>query len=62
MITFVLFRSIYVIATLFFDSQLEDKRSYYWIKMFLLTLLIVFPGEEANVTARKEHVGIYRLS
>ncbi|VDK81885.1 unnamed protein product [Litomosoides sigmodontis] len=53
---------IYAIATLFFDSQLEDKRSYYWIKMFLLTLLIVFPNDEANATARKEHILLEKSS
>uniref|UniRef100_A0AAF5PU40 Receptor expression-enhancing protein n=1 Tax=Wuchereria bancrofti TaxID=6293 RepID=A0AAF5PU40_WUCBA len=36
--------SIYVIATLFLDPKLEDKGSYYWMKMLLLILLITFPG------------------
>uniref|UniRef100_A0A0R3S015 Major sperm protein n=1 Tax=Elaeophora elaphi TaxID=1147741 RepID=A0A0R3S015_9BILA len=43
--------SIFVIATLFFDPDLEDKGSYYWIKMLLLILLIVFPGSKQRVGA-----------
>ncbi|KAM3717499.1 Uncharacterized protein ACO02O_01532 [Dirofilaria immitis] len=46
--------SIYIIMTLFCDPKPENKGSYYWIKMLLLILLIVFPGE-ANITISKQH-------
>ncbi|CAG9537410.1 unnamed protein product [Cercopithifilaria johnstoni] len=47
--------STYVIVTLFFDPELENKGSYYWMKMFLLILLIAFPGE-TDKTVSKEHI------
>ncbi|KAL3984909.1 putative integral membrane protein [Acanthocheilonema viteae] len=46
---------IYVIATLFFDPELEDKGSYYWMKMLLLILLVVFPGEADMTKDENNH-------
>lgn len=36
---------MHITATLFLDPESEDKGKYYWLKMFLLVLLIVFPAE-----------------
>ncbi|KAK6108267.1 hypothetical protein QQG55_31465 [Brugia pahangi] len=45
--------SIYVIATLFLDPKLEDKGSYYWMKMLMLVLLITFPRKAENIELKQ---------
>lgn len=45
--------SIYVIATLFLDPKLEDKGSYYWMKMLMLVLLIKFPRKAENIELKQ---------
>ncbi|EFO17207.2 hypothetical protein LOAG_11293 [Loa loa] len=45
---------IYFTTTLFLDPALEDKGSYYWMKMLLLALLIAFPVE-AEVTKNESN-------